>query len=51
MNVEAGKWVLLKEDEIIDSNDNPYVLFKKAEKMQDENVIVSKIPSSEICFY
>ena len=51
MDVLDGEWVLLIDDEIIDSNSDPSILFAKAEKLNDERVIVSKIPSSSCCFY
>ncbi|MHA1610897.1 MAG: DUF5678 domain-containing protein, partial [Promethearchaeota archaeon] len=46
-----GKWVLLKDDQIIESDDSPRELHKKAQKYNKDEVIISKIPSSEYCFY
>ena len=40
-----------KNDEIIDSNDNPLILLEKAEKLNDDSIILSKIPSSTCCYY
>jgi uncharacterized protein DUF5678 len=48
----VGKWVLMQDDEIIEMNDDVQVLIKSAEKYQEEDdIVISKIPSSEYCYY
>lgn len=48
----AGEWVILKDDEIIAHNKDLKIILELGEKQyKDEEVIISKIPSTNSCFY
>ena len=47
----AGKWVILKDDKIIASNESAGVILKLSEKYNEEEITISKIPSTQYCFY
>ena len=47
----AGKWVILKDDKIIASNNDAGVILKISEKYSEEEITISKIPSTQYCFY
>ncbi len=47
----AGKWVILKDDKIIASDKNVGVILKISEKYNEDEITISKIPSTHYCFY
>jgi len=45
-------WVILKKDKIVEQNKDIRVILDLGEKKyKDEEVIISKIPSGDSCFY
>ncbi len=51
MEEMIGEWVILKDEEIIEHNRDVKIILELAEKYKDEKIIISKIPSSEYCYY
>ena len=47
----AGKWVILKDDKVIASDDNASVILKISEKYNEDEITISKIPSTQYCYY
>ena len=46
-----GEWVILKNNIIIEHNKDMKIILELAEKYNDEEITISKIPSSIYCFY
>lgn len=46
-----GEWVILKNDAIVEHNRDMKVILELAEKYNDEEITISKVPSSMYCFY
>lgn len=46
-----GEWVIIKNDEIVEHNKYVKIILELAEKYDDEEVVISKIPSARYCFY
>jgi len=52
MTVElSGEWVIMKDDEIIERLLEMKVILELAKKYEDQDIIISKIPSATYCFY
>jgi|GEM_PF-6043418 len=51
MKVAPGEWVLLKGDEVIAHNRSIREIIRVYQKMKDDNLIISKEPSSQNCYY
>ena len=51
MNEKAGKWVILKGDEIIEQDDSLEKIYSLAKKYNSEDITVSQIHNSEYYFY
>ncbi len=47
----VGEWVILKDDEIIEHNKDVKVILKSAEKYNDDEITISKVPSTKLGFY
>jgi len=47
----AGKWVILKDDKVIASDKDAGVILKISEKYKEEEITISKIPSTQYCYY
>ena len=48
----VGDWVILKNDKIVEQNKDINVILELGEKKyKDKEVIISKIPSGDSCFY
>ncbi len=47
----TGEWVILKEDEIIERNIDIKVILELAKKYEGQDISISKIPSTNYCFY
>ena len=46
-----GQWVLVVDDEVVASGDDPEALFRAAEKYPEEKTLVTKILSPGTSFY
>lgn len=46
-----GEWVIIKNDEIVEHNKYVKIILELAEKYDEEEVVISKIPSARYCFY
>lgn len=51
MEENIGDWVILKDDEIIESAIDIKDILKLAEKYNRDEITISKNPSSLYCFY
>jgi len=51
MEKMTGEWVILKDDIIVEHNKDIKVIFDLAKKYNDNDITISKIPSSTHCFY
>jgi hypothetical protein len=47
----SGEWVIMKDDEIIERHLEMKVILELAKKYEDQDIIISKIPSATYCFY
>lgn len=47
----SGEWVILKNDEVIEHHPDAKVILQLAEKYSGEEIVVSKVPSADYCFY
>ncbi len=47
----SGEWVILKDDSIIESNNDLKVILELAKNLDDEEIIISKVPSATYSFY
>ena len=47
----SGEWVILKDDSIIESNKDLKVILELAKSLDDEEIVISKIPSAAYSFY
>jgi len=48
----SGDWVILKKDKIVEQNKDLKVILEIGEKKyKDKDVVISKIPSGNPCFY
>ena len=47
----SGEWVIMKNDEIIERNLEMKVILELAKKYEDQDIVISKIPSATHCFY
>ena len=46
-----GEWVILKNDQIIEHNKDIRVILEIAKKYNDNEITISKIPSTKYGFY
>jgi len=46
-----GEWVILKDDQIIEHNKDIRVILESAKKYNDNEITISKIPSTKYGFY
>ena len=49
--LEPGEWVILKDDEIIAHNHNAKIILEKAKDFEYGEIIVTKVPTANYCFY
>jgi len=47
----AGEWVIIKNDLIVEKDEDIKVILELSEKYDDEEITISKIPSATFCFY
>jgi len=47
----SGEWVIMKDDEIVERHLEMKVILELAKKYEDQDIIISKIPSATYCFY
>jgi len=47
----SGEWVIMKNDEIIERHLEMKVILELAKKYEDQDIVISKIPSATYCFY
>ena len=46
-----GEWVILKDDQIIEHNKDVKVILERAKKYNDDEITISKVPSTKYGFY
>ncbi len=46
-----GDWVILKDDVILFCDPSSKIIMKKAKQLDDDEIVISKEPSSNHCFY
>jgi hypothetical protein len=51
MSEMSGKWVILKNDEIIAEDLDAKKILTLAEKYNEKDILITKIPSAKYCFY
>ena len=51
MESYVGEWVILKDDVIIEHNKDVKVILKSAEKYNDDEITISKVPSTNFSFF
>ena len=47
----SGEWVIMKNDEIIERNLEMKVILELSKKYEDQDIVISKIPTATYCFY
>ena len=47
----SGEWVIMKDDEIIERHLEMKVILELAKKYEEQDIVISKIPSATYCFY
>ncbi len=47
----VGEWVILKNEQIIEHNKDIKEILESAKKYNDEEITISKIPSTKYGFY
>ena len=47
----SGEWVIMKDDEIIERHMEMKVILELAKNYEDQEIVISKIPSATYCFY
>jgi hypothetical protein len=50
-NVLPGEWVILENNEIIEHDQDARVILAKAKRYGGRDIIISKEPSGQNCFY
>jgi len=51
MELFNGEWVILKDDEIIEHNKDIRVILENAKKYNDNEITISKVPSTKYGYY
>jgi hypothetical protein len=51
IEVRPGDWVLLKDDTVIASNKDARIIIELAQAYEPGEVVVSKEPVSQYCYY
>ena len=51
VETRPGDWVLLKGDHVLASDPDAAKIIKLADKLNDEQLVISKQPVSEHCYY
>ncbi len=46
-----GDWVILRGDDIVECDPDIKKILEIAKKYNDNEIVVSKMPSAEYCFY
>ena len=49
--IEPGEWVIIKGDKVIAHNREMKIILELANKYNENEVIISKEPSSKYCYY
>ena len=47
----SGEWVIMKDDEIVERHLEMKVILELAKEYEDEDIVISKIPSATYSFY
>ena len=47
----SGEWVIMKDNEIVERNLEMKVILELTKKYEDQDIVISKIPSATYCFY
>ncbi len=50
-NLSPGEWVIMKNNKIVEHNNDMGKILKLANKYKVEDIIISKEPSAKYCFY
>ena len=51
MHEMSGKWVILKNNEIIEQNESGEEILKMAQKYNPDEITIAMIPSSSYCYF
>lgn len=49
--VKEGDWALFKGDTLIDSDSDLSRILQKSKEYNEEETVITKEPSSDLCFY
>lgn len=51
IKVKEGDWTLFRGDILLDANSDLSKILEESEKYDEEEVVITKEPSSDKCFY
>lgn len=49
--IKPGEWVILRGDEIIEHDSSAEIIMELALKYRPEEIIITKEPTADYCFY